>query len=76
MMANGTTMYAWLYARHLLNRIGQVEKALTENPLGCAAIFERYNSELPDEPEFAFGIGDDGPALLEKKTGTWIALMA
>ncbi len=75
MMANGTTIEAWLYARALLNRVGEVEKALTENPRGCAAVFERYNSTLPDEPEFAFGIGNDGPAILEKKTGTWIALM-
>ena len=75
MMANGTTMEAWLYARALLNRVGEVEKTLTETPRGCAAVFERYNSTLPDEPEFAFGIGNDGPAILEKKTGTWIALM-
>jgi hypothetical protein len=61
MMANGTTMEAWLYARALLNRVGEVEKALTENPRGCAAVFERYKSTLPDEPEFAFGIGKMAP---------------
>jgi hypothetical protein len=73
-MAIGTTMEARLYARHLLDRVREVEKALTENPCGCAAVFERYNSTLPNEPEFVFGIGNDGPAILEKKTGTWIAL--
>jgi hypothetical protein len=75
-MATGTTMETRLYAQALLHQIGEVEKALSENPRGCAAVFERYNSTLPDKPEFEFGIGDDGPAILEKKTGTWIALMA
>ncbi|MGA8616431.1 MAG: hypothetical protein WB760_33000 [Xanthobacteraceae bacterium] len=63
-------MKAWLYARYLLDRVGEIEKALTENPRGCAAVFERYNSTLPDEPEFAFGIGNDGPvALLAMPSG-------
>lgn len=48
---------------------------MTVNPRGCAAVFERYNSVFPDEPEFEFEMGDDGPAILEKKTGTRIALM-
>jgi hypothetical protein len=76
MMATGTTMKTWLYAQALLRRIGEVEKALSENPRGCAAVFERYDSKFPDKPEFEFAIGDDGPAILEKKTGTRIALMA
>jgi hypothetical protein len=76
MMTGGTTMEGWLYVRNLLHLISEVEKALTENPRGCAAVFQRYNSALPDNPEFAFAIGDDGPAILEKKTGTWITLTA
>jgi hypothetical protein len=74
MSASGTTMEAWLYARYLLQRIREVETALTVNPRGCAAVFERHNSVFPDKPEFTFTIGDDGPAILEKKTGTRIAL--
>ncbi len=76
MMATGTTMETRLYAQALLRRIGEVEKALSENPRRCAAVFEQYDSKLPDKPEFEFSIGDDGPAILEKKTGTRIALMA
>jgi hypothetical protein len=76
MVTGGRTMEGWLYARALLHRIGEVEKAFTENPSGCPAAFERYNLTFPDNPEFAFAIRDDGPAILEKKTGTWIALMA
>jgi hypothetical protein len=74
MMTGGTTMEGWLFARDLLHRINALEKAFTENPHGCAAIFEQYNSTLPDKPEFAFAVRDDGPGILEKKSGTWIAL--
>lgn len=74
-IATGTTMQIRAYVQALLRQILGIEKALTENPHGCAVIFERYSSTLPDKPEFEFTIGDDGPAILEKKTGTRIALM-
>ena len=68
-------MAGWLYARKLLPRIGQLEKAFAEKPDGCAAVFKSYNSTLPDKPDFAFAIRDEGPAILERKTGIWITLM-
>jgi hypothetical protein len=76
MMSGGVTMEGWLYARNLLHRIQEVEKVLAENPGRCAAIFEQHNVKFPDEPEFVFAIGDDGPSILEKRTGTCISLMA
>ena len=73
----GTTMEGWLYVRNLLHRISEVEEAFTSAPArvrGCFSAIQFSTSCKP--PEFAFAIGDDGPAILEKKTGTWITLMA
>jgi hypothetical protein len=74
MMADGTTMTAWLFSLNVRNKIAKFEKALTANPRCLLSDFERSGLAFPDRPEFEFAIREDGPGIMETKTSAWMAL--
>lgn len=73
MMSNGTTLTAWLAARHVLGKIDIFERALANNQHRLASEFEQHGFAFPDT-ELEFAIREDGPGIMETKTGTWINL--
>ncbi len=76
MMADGTTLAAWRYARQVLGKIALFEQALAANPRCLARDFERHGLVFPETPKFEFVLKEDEPSVVEIKTGALIPLMA
>jgi hypothetical protein len=73
-MSGGTTMMAWLWARHVVVKLDAYQQALNANPRCLSPDFERHGLVFPDTPELEFAIRDDGAVLIEMKTGACIGL--
>lgn len=74
MMADGTTVAAWCYARLVLGKVTVFEQALTANPRCLESDFELHGLVFPDKPEFEFALKEGGAAVVETTTGACMPL--